>query len=36
MFSNVHADLLGYLVSSAAKWMTGASVRMDAGEIKGI
>jgi 3-oxoacyl-[acyl-carrier protein] reductase len=30
------ADLLGYLVSPAAKWMTGASVRMDGGEIKGI
>jgi 3-oxoacyl-[acyl-carrier protein] reductase len=30
------ADLVGYLVSPAAKWMTGASVRMDGGEIKGI
>jgi len=30
------ADLLGYLVSPAAKWMTGVSVRMDGGEIKGI
>jgi len=30
------ADLLGFLVSPAAKWMTGASVRMDGGEIKGI
>jgi 3-oxoacyl-[acyl-carrier protein] reductase len=30
------ADLLGYLVSPAAKWMTGAAVRMDGGEIKGI
>ena len=30
------ADLLGYLVSPAAKWMTGASVRMDGGEIKAI
>jgi len=30
------ADLLGYLVSPAAKWLTGASVRMDGGEIKGI
>jgi 3-oxoacyl-[acyl-carrier protein] reductase len=30
------ADLLSYLVSPAAKWMTGASVRMDGGEIKGI
>jgi 3-oxoacyl-[acyl-carrier protein] reductase len=30
------ADLLGYIVSPAAKWMTGASVRMDGGEIKTI
>jgi 3-oxoacyl-[acyl-carrier protein] reductase len=30
------ADLLGYLVSPSAKWMTGASVRMDGGEIKGV
>jgi 3-oxoacyl-[acyl-carrier protein] reductase len=30
------ADLLAYLVSPSAKWMTGASVRMDGGEIKGI
>jgi 3-oxoacyl-[acyl-carrier protein] reductase len=30
------ADLLAYLVSPAAKWMTGTSVRMDGGEIKGI
>jgi 3-oxoacyl-[acyl-carrier protein] reductase len=30
------ADLLGYLVSPAAKWMTGSSVRMDGGEIKSI
>jgi len=30
------ADLLGFLVSPAAKWMTGASLRMDGGEIKGI
>jgi 3-oxoacyl-[acyl-carrier protein] reductase len=30
------AELLGYLVSPAAKWMTGASVRMDGGEIKTI
>jgi 3-oxoacyl-[acyl-carrier protein] reductase len=28
------ADLLSYLVSPAARWMTGASVRMDGGEIK--
>lgn len=30
------ADLMGYLVSPAAKWMTGASVRMDGGDIKSI
>jgi 3-oxoacyl-[acyl-carrier protein] reductase len=30
------ADLMAYLVSPAAKWMTGASVRMDGGEIKSI
>jgi 3-oxoacyl-[acyl-carrier protein] reductase len=30
------ADLLSYLVSPAARWMTGTSVRMDGGEIKGI
>jgi 3-oxoacyl-[acyl-carrier protein] reductase len=30
------ADLMAYLVSPAAKWMTGASVRMDGGEIKGL
>jgi 3-oxoacyl-[acyl-carrier protein] reductase len=30
------AGLLAYMVSPAAKWMTGASVRMDGGEIKGI
>lgn len=30
------ADLLAFMVSTAAKWMTGASVRMDGGEIKGI
>jgi 3-oxoacyl-[acyl-carrier protein] reductase len=30
------ADLMGYLVSPAARWMTGASIRMDGGEIKGI
>ncbi|HTV55169.1 MAG TPA: SDR family oxidoreductase [Terriglobia bacterium] len=30
------ADLLAFLVSPAAKWMTGACVRMDGGEIKGI
>jgi hypothetical protein len=36
MFSNVHADPLGYLVSPAAKWMICASVRIDGGEIKSI
>ena len=30
------ADMLAFMVSSAAKWMTGTSVRMDGGEIKGI
>ena len=30
------ANLMSYLVSPAAKWMTGAAVRMDGGEIKGI
>jgi 3-oxoacyl-[acyl-carrier protein] reductase len=30
------ADLMAYVVSPAAKWMTGASVRMDGGEVKGI
>jgi 3-oxoacyl-[acyl-carrier protein] reductase len=30
------ADLMSFLVSPAVKWMTGASVRMDGGEIKGI
>jgi 3-oxoacyl-[acyl-carrier protein] reductase len=30
------AELFGFMVSPAAKWMTGASLRMDGGEIKGI
>ena len=30
------AGLLAYMVSPAAKWMTGASVRMDGGEVKGV
>jgi 3-oxoacyl-[acyl-carrier protein] reductase len=30
------AELLGFMVSPAAKWMTGTSVRMDGGEIKGL
>jgi 3-oxoacyl-[acyl-carrier protein] reductase len=30
------AELLAFMVSPAAKWMTGTSVRMDGGQIKGI
>jgi len=30
------AGLMAWLVSPAAKWLTGASIRMDGGEIKGI
>ena len=30
------ADLMAYLISPVAKWMTGSSVRVDGGEIKGI
>jgi 3-oxoacyl-[acyl-carrier protein] reductase len=30
------ADLMAFLVSPAAKWLTGTSVRMDGGEVKGI
>jgi 3-oxoacyl-[acyl-carrier protein] reductase len=30
------ADLLAFLVSPQAKWLTGASLRMDGGEFKGI
>ncbi len=30
------ADLLAFLVSPAAKWMTGTSLRIDGGEIKGM
>jgi 3-oxoacyl-[acyl-carrier protein] reductase len=30
------ADLLAFMVSPGAKWMTGASLRMDGGEIKGV
>jgi 3-oxoacyl-[acyl-carrier protein] reductase len=30
------AGLMAYLVSPGARWLTGASVRMDGGEIKGI
>ena len=28
------ADLMAYLVSPSAKWMTGTSIRMDGGEVK--
>jgi 3-oxoacyl-[acyl-carrier protein] reductase len=30
------ADLMAYLVSPAAKWITGAAIRIDGGEIKGV
>jgi 3-oxoacyl-[acyl-carrier protein] reductase len=30
------AELLAFMVSPEAKWMTGSSVRMDGGEVKGI
>jgi 3-oxoacyl-[acyl-carrier protein] reductase len=30
------ADLMAYLVSPQAKWMTGTCVRMDGGEVKGV
>jgi 3-oxoacyl-[acyl-carrier protein] reductase len=30
------AELLGFMVLPAAKWMTGTAVRMDGGEVKGI
>ncbi len=30
------AELMAFLVSPAAKWLTGSSVRIDGGEIKGI
>ncbi|HUB66895.1 MAG TPA: SDR family oxidoreductase [Candidatus Methylacidiphilales bacterium] len=30
------ADLMAFLVSHQAKWMTGSAVRMDGGEIKGV
>lgn len=30
------AELLAFMVSPAAKWMTGSALRMDGGEVKGI
>jgi 3-oxoacyl-[acyl-carrier protein] reductase len=30
------ADLIAFLVSPQAKWMTGSAIRMDGGEIKGV
>jgi 3-oxoacyl-[acyl-carrier protein] reductase len=30
------AELMAFLVSPGAKWMTGSSVRMDGGEVKGV
>jgi NAD(P)-dependent dehydrogenase (short-subunit alcohol dehydrogenase family) len=30
------AELMAFLVSPAAKWMTGTAIRMDGGEVKGI
>ncbi len=30
------AELLAFLVSPAARWMTGSTVRMDGGEVKSI
>jgi 3-oxoacyl-[acyl-carrier protein] reductase len=30
------AELIAFLVSPQAKWMTGSAVRMDGGEIKGV
>ena len=30
------AELMGYLVSPAAKWMTGTAIRIDGGEVKGV
>lgn len=30
------AELMAFMVSPGAKWMTGSSVRMDGGEVKGI
>jgi 3-oxoacyl-[acyl-carrier protein] reductase len=30
------AELIGFLVSPGAQWLTGAALRMDGGEVKGI
>lgn len=30
------AELMAYLVSPQARWLTGASIRMDGGEVKGV
>jgi 3-oxoacyl-[acyl-carrier protein] reductase len=30
------AELMAFLVSPAARWMTGATVRMDGGEVKSV
>jgi NAD(P)-dependent dehydrogenase (short-subunit alcohol dehydrogenase family) len=30
------AELMAFLVSPAARWMTGTAVRMDGGEVKSI
>lgn len=30
------ADLMAFLVSPAARWMTGATLRMDGGEVKSV
>ena len=30
------AELMAFLVSPQAKWMTGSAVRMNGGEIKGV
>jgi NAD(P)-dependent dehydrogenase (short-subunit alcohol dehydrogenase family) len=30
------AELMAFLLSPSAAWMTGAAVRMDGGEVKGI
>ncbi len=30
------ADLMGFLVSPGARWLTGSQLRMDGGEVKSI